>query len=128
MNLDQRSFPLRQRSTSFMTSNTPPFNHTANFRNDYLETYKASVSSAQKPDRNNPEVSHWTKESKVIKFTGNMKENINGLVMGLECNCGAKKDFIKIICTFGDKITRLREERARHKENSINLKKHIELL
>jgi hypothetical protein len=38
-----------------------------------------------------------------------MKENINGLMLGLQCKCAGKNDFIQIITAFGDKINRLRE-------------------
>lgn len=127
MNLgNQRTYSVGQRSASFMSNRQQEFSHFVDCRTDYLETYKAGLASVQKTQASNPESSHWTKDSKVIKFTGNMVENIKGLVRSLDCKCGCKQDFAQIIAAFGDKIVRLREERARHKENNINLKRHIE--
>jgi hypothetical protein len=59
---------------------------------------------------------------KVIKFTGNMKENIAELLTGIDCRCGFKKDYSQIINAYGDKIMRLREDRAKYKENSTQEK------
>lgn len=57
----------------------------------------------------------WIKHMKVIKFTGNMKENIAELLTGIDCKCGLKKDYSQIINAYGDKIMRLREDRAKYK-------------
>lgn len=122
---NQRSYTHGNRSASCMNTRQREFNLAMGFKTDYLETYKASVTSVLKTQSNNPEGSHWTKDSKVIKFTGNMKDNIQGLLRNLECKCGVGKDFAQMINAFGDKITRLREERARHKENAVNFKRHI---
>jgi hypothetical protein len=70
----------------------------------------------------------WVKHMKVIKFTGNMKENITELLTGIDCRCGLKKDYSQIINAYGDKITRLREDRAKYKENLTQEKLRNECL
>lgn len=70
----------------------------------------------------------WVKHMKVIKFTGNMRDNITELLTGMDCACGLKKDYAQIISAYGDKITRLREDRARYKENFTQEKLRNELL
>lgn len=70
----------------------------------------------------------WVKHMKVIKFTGNMKENIAELLTGIDCRCGLKKDYSQIIGAYGDKITRLREDRAKYKENLTQEKLRNECL
>lgn len=52
--------------------------------------------------------SRQSKEFKIIKFTGNMKENTDTLLQGIQCTCGIKRDYSHIIHAYGDKITKLR--------------------
>lgn len=57
-----------------------------------------------------------SRDLKVIRFTGDMKENTNTLLEGIHCSCGLKRDYSQIIHAYGDKISKLREERNRFKD------------
>ena len=41
---------------------------------------------------------------RVIKFVGNMEENIKELLHGINCHCGNKKEFYNILVVFANKI------------------------
>lgn len=63
-----------------------------------------------------PHTNRTSKDLKIIKFTGDMKENTNNLMEGIQCNCGIKRDYFQIIHAYSDKISKLREERNRFRD------------
>lgn len=106
------SMTLKPRSTNATTLTVDDF--------DQLLTHKSQHSKQ--------DTCIWTHNNKVIKFTGDMKENIDSLMTYITCRCGFKQEFQQIMNAFGDKITRLREERNKHKDNASTFKKHLEAL
>jgi hypothetical protein len=64
-----------------------------------------------------PLTTRTNKDLKVIKFTGDMKENTASLLESIQCTCGLKRDYTQIIHAYGDKISKLREERNRFKDH-----------
>lgn len=63
-----------------------------------------------------PMTARTSRDLKIIRFTGDMKENTNTLLEGIHCSCGLKRDYSQIIHAYGDKISKLREERNKFKE------------
>ena len=51
---------------------------------------------------------------RVIKFIGDMEENIENILQEINCKCGCT-EFREILVIFGDKIEKLRNERDAYK-------------
>jgi hypothetical protein len=50
-------------------------------------------------------------QTKVVKLIGNQNQNIEEILLGLNCHCGCRPEFKKIISLLMGKIYKLREER-----------------
>ena len=67
-----------------------------------------------------PLTARTARDLKIIKFTGDMKENTASLLENMHCVCGLKRDYSQIVYAYGDKISKLREERNCLKDSLVS--------